>query len=296
MNEELMTLLAGSTDSEDEGEASMGALRYLLQSISENDDDDDDDDQPQMDADDYHNKATEYARKSDHKKAVSICKQGLETFPDNIDLLADVIKYSSEMGDRVTAQAHLDRLMALPRASFNWRAYTFALDFLMEDSVGNEALCKDLISSYQKYLPFEEKAFVAESELASNLGQHSRSLEILEQTLEKMNNAPQCALRLADKQLEQGRFQEASRTVNYAMMASAETQASINVPYLIYVKCLAEDAVLHQRILAGETITPEEIACVRGNYEKLESHFPMIHMKFRSNISNRMNILAFLSD
>ena len=42
-------------------------------------------------------------------KAVQICEEGLFTYPDNVDLLADAIKYSAENGDKPRAQMHYEK-------------------------------------------------------------------------------------------------------------------------------------------------------------------------------------------
>ena len=128
----------------------------------ENDDDGfvfGDDEQPEreMDADDYHNRAVGYAREHRFAKAVQICEEGLFTYPDNVDLLADAVKYCAENGDKPRAQKHYEKLCAvIPRSRFNWRAFTFSLDYLMLDAEENESECRSLLEDYAKALPFEE--------------------------------------------------------------------------------------------------------------------------------------------
>ena len=140
-----------------------------------------------MDANDYHNAATEHAKNNRYTAAAELCKKGLAKFPGNIDLLADVLHYSASAGDTETAGEYLQLLLAQDRRRWNWRAFTFTLDFLMEAPDVDERLCRELIADYHRLLPYEEKAYVAESELEDMLGNHERSLEILREALILLN-------------------------------------------------------------------------------------------------------------
>lgn len=92
-------------ENETSEESLMKFFSMIQNSMSDNDDDDDDIG-TSMDANDYHNKAVDYARKGRNDKAVQICKEGLSHFPLNVDLIADTIKYSCEMGDVACAEIH----------------------------------------------------------------------------------------------------------------------------------------------------------------------------------------------
>lgn len=259
----------------------------------ENDDDGfvfGDDEQPEreMDADDYHNRAVDYAREHRFAKAVQICEEGLRTYPDNVDLLADAIKYSAENGDKPRAQMHYEKLCALvPRPRFNWRAFSFSLDYLMLDAEENESECRSLLEDYAKALPFEEKHFVAAFEFETALGNYERSMEILLEAVSTLKNAAQCSLRLADMQLERGEFEEAIRTADYGIIASAQVQPSINISYLYLVRTLAADALLHQR---KDEIDRDEIDTLRETYKMLIDVFPSLR-PYRHTMGNRMKLL-----
>lgn len=285
-----------STEDEAEGaDKGVPNLRELFEqieslpalSIDQNDENED------MGADDYHNQATEHARHNRYMRAAELCIRGEKKHPGNIDLLADVVKFASDGGDKEVAQEYFKRLYELPRASWNWRAFTFSLDFLMERATENEELCRELIAEYRRYLPFEEKSYVAESELEQKLGNHDRSIAILRESIRTLPNAPQSALRLANMQLERGYFEEVIQTTNYAFVASVETQPSINISYMVFVKCLAEDALLHQRLMNGEPVTQVQIDHIRNQYETIQKTFPVTSMVYKSAIEGRSGILAF---
>lgn len=302
--ESLDSLLEGLTvlhdmedtpNKDDEKEKELGNLpQQLLAALSHMDEDDEDDtDEADRRADEYHNKATEYARHSRNRDAVKLCIRGLEKFPANVDLLADVIKYASDSGDMDTARKYFLPLTDIPREQFNWRAFTFSLDYLLENARENEDACRSLIADYHRILPHEEKAFVAESELEEKLGNHKRSLEILEDAIQKLPNAPQAALQLADKQFERGRYEEVIQTTSYAFAASSESQPSINIPYLVLLRLLAEDAILHQHLREGRQVTQQQIDRMRDKYHTFGKAFPLAGMRFKGTIDDRIGILAF---
>lgn len=193
-------------DASSEDETSSGNILELLSRMREmmsDSDDEDDADESDMDSDDYHNKAVDRARRGKKREAAGICMEGLKKFPRNVDLLADTIKYSSEAGDMRTAAAHYSILKeSVPFQRWNWRAFTFSFDYLLKkDPIANEDECRHIIAHYKKYLPYEEKASMAESELEEALGNAESSMNVLKEAIRTYANASQCALRLADMQM-----------------------------------------------------------------------------------------------
>lgn len=258
-----------------------------LSFLNEEDDENDDEN-------DYHNKSADLARKGKIREAADMSSRGLEKFPYNMDLLADAIKYSSDVGDVSTAEKYLNKLNErVPRNTWNWRAYTFVLDFLMKNFSKNEKLCREIIADYKKNLPYEEKSAVAESELEEKLGNHDTSKEILAKTVKGRFNAPQCALRLLDLQIQHGEFEEALRTSDYFLIASCEAQPSTNANYQLYVRCLAEDAVLHKKYYEDGSVTEEEVERMKNLYERILK-IPELGIRFGSNIKDRMVMLDFM--
>lgn len=317
---------------EDNGEGNnseaLGSLLELLSSMSDhslgthnndNDDDDNEDnaDDDGMDADDYHNKAVDYANRGQKKAAAEFCMTGLKRlFPEtyetsimqaesfandskspslNVDLLADTIQYSSDAGDMANAAKHYAVLKEfIPFQRWNWRAFTFAFNYLLKaDPVGNEAECRTIVENYKKYLPHEEKASMAESELESALGNAEQSMNVLKEAIRTHTNAPQCALRLADMQLERGLYEDALATTNYGIAASAETQPSINIPYLYYVRTLATDHLLHKKACSGDPINKEDLDALKEDYELLLSEFPEL-IRHTRTIKMRAKMLKFI--
>ena len=257
-------------------------------------DDDSDDENDEMDANKIHNKSVDYARHGKRRAAAELCINGLKRFPLNVDLLADTIKYSSDTGDMETAHQYYSVLSKdVPHQRWNWRAFTFSFDYLLkEDPLSNESACRAVIANYKRYLPFEEKANMAESELESALGNDERSMEVLKEAIAAHANASQCALRLADMQMERGLYAEALATANYGIAASAEPQPSINVPYMLFVRALAKDNALHMKEYRGEPVTSEELETLEKEYDFL-SGLPELFL-YLNTIQMRLKMLKIV--
>ena len=296
-NTEFSNLPGASDHSSDSSESDFMKFLRLMNPDSapdiEDEDDDDGTEEDGMDADDYHNAAVDHARHNKYKRAVQTCIKGLGSFPQNVDLLADTIKYSCHAGDLKTAAEYYDRLVKIPRNRWNWRAYTFSFDYLIQDAGANEKECRDIIADYKRYLPHEEKAFMSQSELEGALGNNESSMNVLVEALNQLSNAPQCALRLADMQMERGMYGDVIKTVDYGLSASCETQPSINIPYLLLIRTLAEDALLHQHKAAGEVVTAEEVNSLLKEYATLNDEFPEM-IRYGRVIKIREKCLKFL--
>lgn len=274
----------------------LSQMKELVSDLNDQDDEDDEDNSNNnLDADDYHNQAVDYARHNKYAMAASLCREGLKKFPLNVDLLADTIKYSADAGDMETAAEYYTILTEeVPYKRWNWRAFTFSFDYLLQsDPVANEDDCRDIIMTYRHCLPYEEKADMAESELEEALGNREESMNVLKKAINTHTNACQCALRLADMQMDRGLYEDVITTANYGIAASAAPQPSINVPYLYLIRTLAKDYVLHRKECDGERITQDETDALRDEYELLLSEFPRL-MHFESTIKTRVKMLKFV--
>lgn len=240
--------------------------------------------EPIMDAQGYCRQAWSYAESDNLEKALEICATGLKVFPNNMTLLTYALKFSTQQGDMQTARQYYGLLHGrIPRRQFDWRAYTVSLRYLMEDVAGNEALCRELIADYTRRFPYQEKALAVQSELETMLGNHQRSMQILEEAVEKFPNAAQCAMNLAEQQLERGLYEKVLHTTAYGLTASAAPQMSVNCAYFHYFRVLAKDALLHRRAAEG-TAQKEEA-------EQLLEEYKFIHNQFRSLRPHNRNLL-----
>ncbi len=275
--------------------AQMGAL------LDEDDDeplggDDDDEEEKNMDSDDYHDKSVGLARDSKYRQAVVICRKGLARFPRNTVLIADIIKYSAEIGDTDTASEHYAMLKeSISMARWNWRAFSFSVEFLMqEDPFANEEECRVLLKEYKKYLPFEENAFVAEYQLEEALGNHERSMAVLEEAIATLENAYHSALLLARLQMKRGLYEKVKKTARYGIAAAVAEEDDSKVHCLHYFSVLAEDHLLWKRVCRDEPVTPEEVEALHEKYDRLVVVYGIKMIPFSAKLRGRRNLLELL--
>lgn len=296
------TVIGEVIDTRGEKSEAMGSILDLLSQIrglsSEDDDDDDYDDSDDdngMDADDYHNKACDMARRGNFRRASSTCMDGLKHHPMNIDLLADTIKYSSKSGDMKAADTHYFMLRKLPFSLWNWRAFTFSCDYLLaSDPIENEKEIRLLVKQYKAILPYDAKACIAESELENALGNRDKCMSVLSESIQHYSNASQCALRLADMQFERGMYEDVVRTCNYGLAASAEPQPSINTAYLLLLRVMSKDHILITKA-NHDIVKASEANAIRDEYKLLLEEFPRQMMHHSRAIEERRSVLKFIS-
>lgn len=84
-----------------------------------------------------HNVAVVYARKNYYDIACRILQKALriKKYAFNVDLLADYLKYSTcfSADDQEQANEYYIRLTSINRKKWNWRAYEFFIDYLVEE-------------------------------------------------------------------------------------------------------------------------------------------------------------------
>ena len=259
------------------------------------DEDEENEEKENLTADDYHNKAVKYSSDGNHKNAIEICKAGLERYPLNVDLISDIIKYSTELGDHETAENYYAILKStIPVQRWNWRAFTFSFDYKLEaDPIGNEAECRTIIADFKKYIPHEERAYVCESELEEALGNYNRSKEVLDTAVKRFKSAGQCAFRLCNKLLELGMYEEVIPVADYALAATAKPQPTVNEEVIAFLQVLAKDALLHSRFATSEKVTENEINSILKAYDVLSENL-IIKIRFSQVITTRKLLLTLL--
>lgn len=268
----------------------------------------------------YHNLGAEFARQDDYFNAYSmIVNKGLVQYPNNIDLLADAIHYGSCCGKNDECERLKARLKARPRGAWNWRAFTFLIDYLKEQAemvsadetmqILDEAL--EVAEEYQRILPLEEKGYIAEAEVRKLRQQYIRASNTPNATeladeeyikakavLEKALNAQsivavQCAVCYADMLFEEQAY---SKTISVCQQALAyvETQPSARIAYFKYLSALCKDALLREeaRKPGNENALRNQkaVAEVLNEYRVVKKIIK--EPTYEKNIRNRAALLA----
>lgn len=273
----------------------------------------------------YHNLGAEFARQDDYFNAYSIVKRGLDRqYSNDIDLLADAIHYGSCCGENDECERLKDRLMARPRGAWNWRAFTFLIDYLKEQAeqasaekimqILDEAL--KLCKEYQQVLPLEEKGYIAEAEVRKLRQQYMRASddhdvakkakdediaakEVLKTALGRSKENPakivavQCALCYADMLFEEQEYEETISVCQQAL-AYVETQPSARIAYFKYLSALCKEAQLREeaRKPGKENALRDQKKVAEVLNEYLVVNKIIEEKTYETNIRNRAALLA----
>lgn len=261
------------------------------------------------DANDYHNYAVVMSKEDDYLTAYEIVARGLQQFPYNTDLLADAIYYGSNCKKYEECNHHVETLLGRPKSSWTWRAFTFLIDFFknrcdwVDDSkVVEEGLhvALEVAKSYQKYLPTEERSYVAEYELRKSLSkvamdnsdfdkakeEKEAGLQLLRNTINNGKySAVQCCLRYADAIFEEQKYEEVIEVCNRAMQYGEDT-ASARLGYFMYLSAQSHEILLYR---SGDWRMEEKVQQVYAEYLAALAD---TGDSYRNNIKRRVKILA----
>lgn len=267
----------------------------------------------------YHNLGAEYAGQNDYFNAYRIVEKGLTQYRNDVDLLADAIHYGSYCGKNQECEQFKALLKARPRGAWNWRAFTFLIDYLKEQaemasadeimSLLDEAL--EVAKEYQRFLPLEEKGYIAEAEVRKLRQQYMRASDEsnavkqadeeykkAKAVLKKALNDPrivavQCSLCYADMLFEEQVFGETIDVCQQAL-AYVETQSSARISYFMYLSALCKEALLRE-----EARKPGNENALRNQKKVAEvlNEFRVVYKiigepTYEKNIRNRAELLA----
>ena len=197
------------------------------------------------DANDYHNIAVDYARQNLPDCSIRILQRGIMKYPFSSDLLADLILYGKESGEFEVCKSALDNLMRVDRKSWGWRAYSFSIDYYMDEinklPAGDEhkelyTLIHSLADEYIAYSERQpsaiDRAYCKKADVIKEIGGEDTSEEYLLKGCSKYPLAPQCSLHLADMLVERGEYDKAITHLDKCKLASISVQPDISPSYV----------------------------------------------------------------
>ncbi|MBQ6249819.1 MAG: hypothetical protein IJJ88_06360 [Oscillospiraceae bacterium] len=278
-------------------------------------------------ADDYHNLAVTFTREyDDYVSGFEIVVKGLQYYPNNVDLLADAIFYGSNAGKSAECETYLSELEAIPTVFWNWRAYSFSIDYLLQKVDWGEQLTpEDLLHLTDKalrYAQFEQVALSGEAEVERGyLAEHKiRSVreryyrlmaksqnsekdsekyivqaeeerEAAEEVLKRAINdggfaATGCCLKLADMYFESKKYEDTIVVCRKAL-SSPQSQPSARLGYFLYLMAMSEDALLYEKNLLGDKDRVQD--CYRDYVGAFRRNSGS--RTYRDNILDRLAIL-----
>lgn len=231
-----------------------------------------------------HNLSVEYAKRDYFDIACKILKKALQERRNsyNIDLLADYLKYSINSSDEEIefAEECFDRLNGINKKFWNWRAFDFAIDYLissadwsMDDFEDRLKEGHKLAEEYKKRFGETEDADKAYHSLANvylKNGDDESCNRLLKEALGKVKKAPLCALQLADTCFKRGLYEEAKEYVRKCIIMNSgnELSVSLGYPYILSAECSIALAYLYM-----ESGNDERKENLEKNLESIENDY-----------------------
>lgn len=207
------------------------------------------------DGDDFHNIAVICAKQDDFDSACRFLDYGLHYYPYNVDLLADYLKYGMKCNQSDQCRNIYKNLVAR-KSNWNWRAYKFAIDYLIDltsiDLTDRNHDIISLISDFQTYLPDEEDAYLVEAEYLQNRSKCENNKDISEHTFvsvlqyaisdaSPVKKTPKCDLKLASFYYNNGtNIEKAIELLERCKKDSIEIQESVNRNYVFLLSALCK--------------------------------------------------------
>lgn len=169
------------------------------------------------DTNDFHNISVAYAHLNMYVEACVVLERGLSEAPMNIDLIADIIQYSIKCGSdgMKRSQKYYKRLKTISDNEWNWRAFSFSLNYLtaeFESTVNSSKrtqLKKEIFELSDTFITKKnsDRAYFAKAEVYKYFGDSDKERAILDEAVEKLTSAQLCRFRLADIEFEKGHYQ-----------------------------------------------------------------------------------------
>ncbi|WP_325198943.1 hypothetical protein [Oscillibacter sp.] len=212
-------------------------------------------------ADNFHNVAVAYAKSHYFDWACTILQRGLEekSTAGAVDLLADYLAYGISCGQQDRCSKYYQRLCKNPREKWNWRAYSFSIDYLLDQhnedmeevrysKIREEAL---RIANEAIERRGDDQAYLDKAEIYKD-GLPEEERRILEDAVQKLGYAaPKCALRLADIMFEAAEYEEASEKLLICCNAY-QMQRTINKEYVRLLLALCKTSILFKKHPDGD--------------------------------------------
>ena len=249
---------------------------------------------------DFHNLSVEFSRQACTPYAAVIAAIGVNEYPLSTDLLADQIKYSQESANAEQCASGIEKLKKIDRKYWGWRTFVFTID-LLKDGLSsapdvqsfekNLSEAKELIEDFKKYIPYDERAYVAEAEIYEKQGDYKKAIAALEGGIRNVMVAPQCCMKLADLNLKLGDYALVEHYARKGLLAATQEYPTISVGYLYYLLAMAMDARRIECRQLGKSIESIDVQKIVKAFITADK---LLINEGRKNVSYRRTIQAKL--
>ena len=250
------------------------------------------------DADDFHNYSLTFVEIEYYDYALKILEAGLKRYNSNADLLADYLKYapSSSIDDWAEKCCLIyDKLMAVPKRAWTWRAYHFSIEYLLQllDNVENDERkikvdSLSLVKEYKSAFPNDERPYLAEASVRIKFKEEPMALKIWQRAVDNEElRCPRCAISIAERAFVKKDYEKALSYLLRAEKDSVELRGSFDFAYIYYCRLLSQISkyiVQMQQTDCNSPKTNEQAALVEDIY----SNYRLLKKLWKNN-KNKMN-------
>jgi tetratricopeptide (TPR) repeat protein len=191
------------------------------------------------DPDDYFNVATCLANEKLYSLSLKVLQKGVSIFPSSVDILSTAINNSVQTGNLNLGMEYLQALQNISFDNWNWRAFTFAIQFCVTQNNAEQA--KFLYEKSINHLPMDERPAVQYAKLFIELGKTRDAAEMLQGVVSRGFPAPQATSTLARLYLSLG---EAEKSIEIGQIAAASDinlQSTTNMSSILFHIGMAKD-------------------------------------------------------
>lgn len=204
----------------------------------------------------YHNLGVELSNMGRNHLACIVLEKGLDEYPACVDLLGDYLKYGVDDVRWEQCENCYQVLKSLNRNDWNWRAYSFSIDYLLEKrkkttSLSERKALRNEVLRLAKAFVEKEESDLAYFDLAHAYKEFNNKCEeraTLEAAIAKNAFFPRCSLRLADIDISAGNYQAALKWLKVCEIAF-KPQLDVNLAYVYLLKILSKSSLLLSKIL-----------------------------------------------
>lgn len=239
-------------------------------------------------ADDYHNVAVNYAKQNIYDGACKILQYGLRVIPYSIDILADLVRYGISGGQYWLCEEPYNVLSKISKDRWNWRAFSFSIDYLIEKANHVESdidrnnlkqqalvLADNFIEKNKSDQAYFDKASILR-EFGDDHINNQTEQSVLQCGLDNVKSAPKCALRLADILFERGEYKDAIVNLWQCCTNTFKPQPDINSSYAFLLLALSK---------ASELFSENQ----KEDYADSEKMIYALYKDFHTAIRNGLN-------
>lgn len=251
-------------------------------------------------ADNYHNLSVSYAREDYFDSACKILNKGIEEYPYSVDLLADFLKYGIQWKEYYSlCEEYYKRLKLIPFSEWNWRAYSFSIDYLLDKRNRDYSISREIkseaLSLAEKFinnvsLEYLDQAYFDKSTIYKSYGEDAKEKETLELAVNSLARASKCCLRLSDIEFNSGNYEKAIEYIEKCWRV-LDAMPKINNGYTFLLLALSKTSEFLKDFNAANDIDDVSEKEIELLYKDFNSALDNVDSVYKDTIKTIVRIL-----